>query len=83
MRGSTVGSVGYATKSGCIGKEVFGNWLEHLKIFEVLPSENILLILDNRISHISVDAIDFARHNGIILCCSFIHQLLTDLSHLI
>ncbi|KAJ8953421.1 hypothetical protein NQ318_023538 [Aromia moschata] len=68
LHGSIPGSVGYGTKSGWMTAEVFVKLLEHIQNHtKSTPTSPILLLLDNHETHVSVDAINFARNNGIVL----------------
>lgn len=55
--------------SGFINTDLFLKWLKHFKSFAKASTEfnNVLLILDNHSSHISLEAILFCRENGIHL----------------
>ena len=68
IRGSPTGSIGCATKSGWIDEDKFLLFLEHVaKHSRCSPTRPILLILDNHQSHISLQAVEFARTHGIVL----------------
>ena len=74
IRGSPPGSTGRATRSGWINEEVFVHYLKHIVHHSRCSIENkILLILDNHESHISLEAIDFARTSGIVLLTLPLH----------
>ena len=62
IRGSPAGSIGRATRSGWINEDIFVDYLRHIVNHTRCSLENtILLILDNHESHVSLQAIDFAR----------------------
>uniref|UniRef100_A0A2L2YKN8 DDE-1 domain-containing protein n=1 Tax=Parasteatoda tepidariorum TaxID=114398 RepID=A0A2L2YKN8_PARTP len=62
------GSLGLATKSGWMTKELFPTVLHHIKEHTKSDIENpILLLIDNHNSHISIQAITYAKENGITL----------------
>ncbi|GBN16555.1 hypothetical protein AVEN_227756-1 [Araneus ventricosus] len=62
------GSLGLATKSGWMTKELFPTVLQHIKEHTRSDIDNpILLLIDNHKSHISIEAITYAKENGIVL----------------
>lgn len=69
MKGLTqTGAQGLVHKSGWMTCENFILVLEHLvKHSHCSVQHKILLILDNHSSHISIEAIDFCRNNGICM----------------
>lgn len=68
LRGSPSGSDGAANQSGWINSEIFVKWLDHFIMFSKASLEKqVLLILDNHDSHVSIPAIEKARENGIVL----------------
>ena len=68
INGAPPGSLGKATQSGWINEDLFIEYLKHF-IHHVRCSETnkVLLILDNHDSHISLQAIDLAKENGIVM----------------
>lgn len=66
--GAPPGTVGAAAPSGWSNDNIFSQYFDHLISF-VKPSINdrILIILDNHSTHCTVEIIDKARENGIIL----------------
>jgi len=68
MNGAPPDAFGIAQKTGWMTTETFVIYLKHL-VAHVRPSElnPILLIVDNHSSHVSLDAIDFCRENGITM----------------
>lgn len=66
LDGAPPGSKMYISDSGYSNGEIFIKWLEHFKD-SVHPSETnpILLILDNHLSHVSLEAVEFCRENYI------------------
>ncbi|GBM51366.1 hypothetical protein AVEN_110816-1 [Araneus ventricosus] len=61
-------SLGLATKSGWMTKELFPTVLQHIKEHTRSDIDNpILLLIDNHKSHISIEAITYAKENGIVL----------------
>lgn len=62
------GAVGYAEKSGWMTAAIFIKLLEHIKYHTNCSLINkILLSMDNHETHISLEAVTYARDNGIIL----------------
>jgi len=63
-----VGSEAVAYQTGYMNKEIFLRYLTHF-IEHTNPSREspVLLIMDNHISHISLEACDIAKNNNIIL----------------
>ncbi|XP_047537873.1 MFS-type transporter clz9-like [Vanessa atalanta] len=54
--------------SGFVNTELFINWLHHFKDFSHPSTEDpVLLLLDNHTSHVSLDAVKFARENNIVM----------------
>lgn len=71
LEGAPEGSLGVATRSGWINSNIFVNVLKHIQKHTLCSKENpILLLCDNHESHISIEAINYCRDNGIV-CLSF------------
>ncbi|XP_065673871.1 uncharacterized protein LOC136090823 [Hydra vulgaris] len=68
LRNSIPGSVGTANKSGWMVESTFMEWFNHF-IKSVRPSKAnpVLLILDNHETHMSINFIDLASDNGVIV----------------
>ncbi|KAG5898888.1 hypothetical protein JTB14_003282 [Gonioctena quinquepunctata] len=67
LKGAPEGSFGLATKSGWMNADLFINALQHIMKHTSCSKENpVLLLCDNHESHISVEAINFSRDNGIV-----------------
>ncbi|KAG7300114.1 hypothetical protein JYU34_015655 [Plutella xylostella] len=67
MAGAPEGSLGVATKSGWINSSIFLEVLKHIHKKTCCCKENpILLLVDNHESHVTIEAVDYARDNGII-----------------
>ena len=65
--GAPEGSLGVATKSGWINSSIFLEVLKHMKRKTSCSKDNpILLLVDNHESHVTIQAVDYARDNGII-----------------
>ncbi|XP_045474905.1 MFS-type transporter clz9-like [Harmonia axyridis] len=68
LYGAVPGAVGYAEKSGWMSTRVFLKLLEHIqKHTNSGLSNKILLLMDNHETHVSIDAILYAREQGIVL----------------
>lgn len=62
------GSAGGASTSGWMNSEIFLEYMKHFAKYAKPSVESpILLIYDNHESHISIDVINFAKENGIVL----------------
>ncbi|XP_044762023.1 uncharacterized protein LOC123319221 [Coccinella septempunctata] len=71
LEGAPEGSLGVATRSGWINSSIFVDVLKHIQKHTLSSKENpILLLCDNHESHISIEAINYCRDNGIV-CLSF------------
>jgi len=56
--------------NGWINSQLFVDWLQNLFLVETATiPKPILLIMDNLSSHISIEAIELAQKNQIILLC--------------
>ena len=66
LHGALSATVGYNSGNGWIDCNLFVRYLDHF-IKHVKPTSNnkVLLILDNHISHKSLEAIEKAKQNGI------------------
>ena len=61
-------SLGLACASGWMNGELFPKALAHfMKFMNVNKSQPGLLLMDNHISHLSIEAVDLARENGLHL----------------
>lgn len=68
LYGAVPGSVGFAEKSGWMSSKLFVKLLEHIQKHTSCNQANpILLLMDNHETHATVDAISYARENGIVL----------------
>ena len=69
-RGAPLGTIGAASKTGWTDSKLFLKWLHHFVAF-VKPTQqrNAILLLDGHASHKSVQAIEYARENGIVMIC--------------
>ena len=68
LNGAPIGSKGNSNPSGWMSSENFLSFLKHFCI-HVKPSKDqpVLLLLDNHESHLSINAIDYAKENGITM----------------
>ena len=68
MHGAPPASVMFLSDSGYINGHLFVDWLRHFqKHVQATQTNPVLLILDNHSSHISLEAVIFARNNFIHL----------------
>ena len=67
MRGAPPGSIGAANPSGWSNERTFSEFLDHFIAHAHPSKENqVVLLMDNHSSHISIDAIAKAKENGIL-----------------
>ena len=67
-RGGPTDCIGRASRSGWMLADIFVEYLKHLvKHTKCSTDKKILLIVDNHDTHISLEAIDTAKANGIVL----------------
>lgn len=61
------GCIGLVSESSSINSDLFMDWLSHFKD-HVKPTKEqpVLLILDNHVSHCTIQAVEFYRKNNII-----------------
>ncbi|XP_033760572.1 uncharacterized protein LOC117342503 [Pecten maximus] len=66
--GAPAGSKGTAHPSGWMTADNFLLFLQHF-VQHVKPTVNnpVLILLDNHVSHLSIDALDYAKENGIVM----------------
>ena len=68
ITGAPPGTLGLSSPSGWMTTELFLECLRHfVKHVRCSKTERALLLLDNHESHVSIEATDFCRDNGIIL----------------
>ena len=66
MNNAPSGAIGHCTKSGWTDEESFMKWLKHFtSIAKPSKEEKHLIILDGHHSHKTLQAVEFARANGI------------------
>lgn len=68
LKGAPPGSVGEANQSGWSTEQIFRRYLDHF-IAYAKPTKKrpVLLTMDNHEMHISIEIIDKASDNGIVL----------------
>ena len=66
--GAIAGTVFHCSDSGWVNTDLFLVWLEFFAQ-SIPPSRPVLLILDGHSSHVSIEAIEFARSNNIHMLC--------------
>lgn len=67
LNGAPDGSLGLANRSGWMTSELFIRVLKHIQRLTSSNTDNpILIICDNHESHISIDAVNYCRDNGIV-----------------
>ncbi len=68
LHGAPIGSIGVAHPSRWMTGETFPEFMKHFVAHVKCTLEKkVLLILDNHDSHVSLDVIDYARQNGVVL----------------
>ncbi|KAJ2938699.1 hypothetical protein O0L34_g12026 [Tuta absoluta] len=68
LDGAPPASILMVSESGFINTTLFLNWLHHFKDFvHPTPEDPVLLILDNHSSHISLEALTYAKKHNIIM----------------
>ena len=68
LKGAPPNSIGFASETGWINEDLFVAWLSHfIKFAKPSLTEKHIVILDGHSSHKSLQAVNLARENGIIL----------------
>lgn len=68
LKGATPGSIGDAHPSGWSNGVVFVKCLQHfINHVKCCPDQPVLLIMDNHESHITIDCLNLAKRNGVII----------------
>ena len=66
LKGAPSGSLGLAHNSGWMTSDLFAEAMSHfIKFMKVSKRNPAVLLMDNHISHLSIDAIDMAKENGL------------------
>ena len=83
VKDAPTGSIVRAHPSSWMTLENFFSWMKHF-VLHVRPSnkDEVLLLLDNHHSHVTLETIDYAKEHGILLL-SFPTHCSINLSHLI
>lgn len=64
------GTLGLAQESGWMNTDIFVKWLKHFKEHTKSSTDDpVLLICDGHASHKSIEALTFAKENGIHMLC--------------
>ena len=68
LAGAPPGTKAFCSESGWINTEIFNQWL-HFFVERVRPTANspVLLIVDNHVSHKSIEALDYASENNVVI----------------
>ena len=66
--GAVPGTTFHCSDTGWVNTELFFEWLQFF-VRSIPPSRPVLLILDGHSSHISIEAVEFARSNGVHMLC--------------
>ena len=62
------GCIGAANPTGWMSKEIFLDFIKHfVKHVRCTKERPVLMLLDNHISHLGIDMLDFAKDNGVVL----------------
>lgn len=70
MDGAPIGSAAFTQENGYMNAEIFVKWLKHfVKYVKPSQEKKVLLLLDGHSSHKSLDALVYAKENGIIIFC--------------
>lgn len=66
LKGAPTGTLGLAAKSGWMTAELFVDVLKHfVKHICSSPANPSLLLMDNHESHLSIEALDYCKENGV------------------
>lgn len=70
MDNAPIGSTAFCQENGWMCKEIFVQWLEHFVHYTKASEQNkVLLLLDGHNSHKSLEVLQYAKDNGVILFC--------------
>lgn len=68
VRDGPIGSIGAGNASGWMQENEFVQFLQHFHKYTTSSvTRKVLLLLDNHFSHISIQALDFCKENGIVV----------------
>ena len=59
----------YASESGWVDSELFIEWMKRIFLRYAVPERPVLLLIDGHKSHLTLECIDLARENQVILLC--------------
>ena len=70
LKGSPPGTIGGASANGWIDSELFVRWLKHF-VYHAKPSleRKVILIVDGHVTHKSLEAVEYASANGVVMIC--------------
>ena len=72
--GSPAGAIAGCSKHGWVDSDLFLKWMQHfINCVKATQAHRVLLILDGHCSHKSLDVIDLARANGMVIICLPLH----------
>ena len=68
LAGAPPGTKAFCSESGWINTEIFNHWL-HFFVERVRPTAHspVLLIVDDHVSHKSIEALDYASENNVVI----------------
>ncbi|XP_030762742.1 uncharacterized protein LOC115887452 [Sitophilus oryzae] len=70
MNGAPAGSIAFTQEKGWMTSEIFCKWLKHFVRYTKASNENkTLLLLDGHSSHKSLESLQIAKENGVIVFC--------------
>jgi len=70
LKGAPPGTIGCCSPNGWIDGQLFLKWLQHFISFvHPTPDNKVILIMDGHMSHKSIEAVEMARSNGVVMVC--------------
>ncbi|XP_057671328.1 uncharacterized protein LOC130903084 [Diorhabda carinulata] len=70
MNDAPVGGIAFVQEKGWMTSEIFCRWLKHfVKYTKASNNNKVLLLLDGHSSHKSLESLQFAKENGVIVFC--------------
>lgn len=64
------GTLGVAQPSGWMTTDLFLKWLKHFQnVVKSSIADKVILIVDGHASHKGIEPLEYAKQNGIIICC--------------
>ena len=68
LKGSPPGTIGAVSSNGWIDSELFLKWLNHFVMFtKPSPQQKVILIVDGHASHKSLDVVEYASEQGVVM----------------